>query len=245
MRENKAWLLAITALVLLSITGCNILKSSSPSSPDISQIDTPAITTTSPETSTSAAIITGTPSAITPTITGSVTSTPEIKTIVIDKPVPATYTTYTDPNGLFTISYPADWEIPQENKQQIAEVSSQVYQFLNGTIESQFTGGPLFTARKQQPFAVINLGFSVHDLHPTPGYSNENLSIYKTTADSHNAILVECDGWDPDAGKFRVLSMKIILYQNSWQIQCSARPEDYAKWENDFRTIAGSLRILK
>lgn len=245
MRTNKAWLLVTTVLVLLSITGCNILKSASPSNPVISQTDVSTTTTASPETSTSAAILTGTPSAITPAITGSVTSTPEIKTIVIDKPVPATYTTYTDPNGLFTISYPADWEIPQENRQQIAEISSQLYQFFNGTIESQFTGGLLFTARKRQPFTAIQLGFEAGKSNPTPRHPSEESLIYKTTVDEHDAVLVECDGLDPETGKFGVLRMQIIVRTNAWWIDCYARPEDYKNWENDFRSIAGSLRILK
>ncbi|MBN1191538.1 MAG: hypothetical protein JXA46_17410 [Dehalococcoidales bacterium] len=245
MKINKAWLFAVTALILLAMTGCIKKESVSPGSTAITSTGVSESTPASTQTSASAAMLTTTPPAITQTITSSATSTPEIKTIVIDKPVPATYATYHDPNGLFTISYPSDWEILQDSKKQIAEGSNQVLEFLNGTNKSKISGIPLFSALNKQPFAVVHLGFSANELYPTPGYTNENFSIYKTIIDSHDAILVECDGWNPDAGKFTVLSIKIILNKNAWQIQCSARPEDYEKVVDDFRSIAGSLRILK
>jgi hypothetical protein len=247
MRTNKAWLLVTTVLVLLSITGCNILKSASPSNPVISQTDVSTTTTASPETSTSAAILTGTPSAITPAITGSVTSTPEIKTIVIDKPIPATYTTYTDPNGLFTISYPADWVIREDNKQSILDTSNAVTRLENGIPDSKFGGGLLFGARTTlNPYAEFIMVFLPLQSNPTPVHSPSTSTLFRTSVGGREAMMVEDIGPKPDSGeKMKGLTVQIVIDRNTWRIEFTARPEDYKNWENDFRSIAGSLRILK
>jgi hypothetical protein len=194
------------------------------------------------------------PSTATPTVpivtpppisTSSGPTSPEIQTIVIDKPVPASYITYSDPNGLFRISYPGDWEIPPDQIQKITDNSNQVYQILNGTFKSSlFLGNLLFSARVKPSYPIVNFLFLPGRSNPEPPHSLDS-DLYKTSVGGRDAMMVEDLGFDPDNGTFRRLILVVISNGNTWRIECSARPDDYDKWANDFKFIAGSLRILK
>jgi hypothetical protein len=256
MRRKRAVFISFLMIIVLILAGCRFSKPTTPSesSPTVGQTPSPVFN--SPVETTSPVIVTSIPASTSPTnttpsplTTGPTPTSSEIQTIVIDKPVPTSYITYTDPNGLFKISYPGDWEIPNDKTQEIADASSQVSQFLKTSLKSKFEGGLLFQAQTNRPLALIILWFLPNVSNPTPGYeavyNGVNARLYKTIISGFDAIMVEQEGSSSDFGLLRSLDINIVVNRNTWCLYCSARPEDYHKWADDFKFIAGSLRILK
>jgi hypothetical protein len=250
MRKLAIFLLIIIMIVLV-FAGCLLSKPTTPqgNSPTAGQNPSPVFN--SPVETTSPVIVTSIPASTSPTSTtpSPLTSTPtpassEIQTIVIDKPVPASYTTYTDPNGLFKISYPGDWEIPPDKIKQIADNSSQVSQALSGIAIYNFVGNLLFSVRVRPSYPVVNLYYLPRFPNPTPPHPPET-TLYKTSVGGRDAMMVEKPGFDPDNGIFRVLILQVKVNIDAWRLECSSRPKEYDKWSDDFKAIAGSLRILK
>jgi hypothetical protein len=240
---NSKKMVGIWWLMVLSLiaAGCSSFSGPSPTptgSPTVSPSAPPTTTNSEVTTTTSSLVLT------TPSTTKLVSVSPEIETIVIDNPVPASYTTYTDPNGLFKISYPGDWVIPPEYATGMVNSSSQMAQFLDGRLSSP-VGGPLLIAQKSRssyPYVVVD--FVNGETNPVPGH-DKDFRLYKTTVDGRTAMVVETILADPDKGRFRGLTLQILVNGNAWRIDCATWPDDYKNWVSEFKSILGSFRILK
>jgi hypothetical protein len=244
----ESWLfLSIVSILVAVLTGCvspasNTATESNP--PLSSAVPSPVSSVISPSPSAS----TPAPASSKPSTSPSPTSK-EIQTIVIDKPVPASYTTYTDPNGLFKISYPDNFEIFKNEKQLFAECSDQVSRYLNKSLRPDSRGFWLFAADTHKPFAGISLNFYPWESNPTPYYNDYfegvTATVYKTTVGGYDAIMVEEKQFFTEIGMVRSLTLQIVKNQNAWHLLCCSLPEEYNNWADDFKSILGSLRILK
>jgi len=175
--------------------------------------------------------------------------------------IPAHFTTYTE-EGLFSISYPADWEtalfliegLEQNVKEIITSIEADAPVEKTSTIF--FAGLPIETG--YQP----NVNIGVESL---PGiiWTHDNLveaeirglqmiipdirefSRVKTTVDGRTVTIMEYEGTYPKLGKFHWLVMFTLVGKTAWIVTCTASPGEFNEWEEDFNAIVRSLRILK
>jgi hypothetical protein len=166
---------------------------------------------------------------------------------VIDKPVPATYTTYIDPNNLFKISYPPDWSINPTSIPNMEKASGDVSQYLKSSLPSKAFAAFLLGAHSPySPYSMragVSVAFRSQDVQPIPPYGDDPV-MYKSTVGGREVTIVESSSLDPDAGIFRTLDMAIVSGKDTWDISCWSLPENYKNWEKDFMSILGSFRIL-
>jgi hypothetical protein len=175
--------------------------------------------------------------------------------------IPANYTTYTDESGLFSISYPSDWEItPPQMIRLVPNVKDSINRLQSGLPIEKF--GIVFAAGRQsaggfEPSVNIALepvpaGISPLDqivesytqlrIETYPDY--RELSRIKKTVDGREATILEGEGTIPEEQYSMYIFQLLILTDKAiWVVTCGSVPEDSMKWQDDFNTIVSSLRM--
>ena len=69
-------------------------------------------------------------------------------------------------------------------------------------------------------------------------------SRVKTTVDGRTATIIECQLNIPGLGTLHYMFMFCIVNRTSWAVTCTALPDEYSEWEDDFDAVVRSLRIL-
>ncbi len=180
---------------------------------------------------------------------------------VSEPAIPAHFTTYTDEMGLFSISYPPDWE-------PALFLIEGLEQFTKEIIESVETGLPLervstiFFAGVPTEMYSPNVNIICESL-PGTGWTHDKAveaeiegiklvvqdyheySQVKTTVSGREATIVDLEVTYPVLGRFRALAMIILTDEVVWIVTCKASGGEFSKWEDDFYAIVRSLRILK
>jgi hypothetical protein len=173
--------------------------------------------------------------------------------------MPANYTTYTDKSGLFSISYPADWETPlsqtpmgqnaneSTNKPKSGlPVKEETLVFFSG--KRAITYDPYVNIALEPVPAAIStndqmIGSEVQSLRKACSDYHE-LSRVKTTIDGKEATILEWEGTAPGGQGLSYCQQLYILTDKAiWVVTCGSTPEESAQWKNDFDTILRSLRI--
>jgi predicted nucleic acid-binding Zn ribbon protein len=173
--------------------------------------------------------------------------------------IPAHFTTYTDELGLFSISYPPEWELDLESMEEIEQFSQEIISSITSDIpveEAHF----LFMAGL--PMEGTNVNITVEPLPATISTHDEmvaaaiaslkvvvsdyhEFSRVKTTVDNRTATIIECEATLAGLGTFHYVFMCCIVSKTIWMVTCTTSPDDYNEWEDDFDAIVRSLRILK
>lgn len=164
--------------------------------------------------------------------------------------IPAHYTTYTDEQGLFTISYPPEWELALELMEEIEQTELEEVSLLL-IAGLPFLGG--FNPNINIAVAPCPLIVCTHDAMVTgeiegmqatdPGY--QELSRVKTTIDNRTATILVSQGAYPDEPTYQYVQMFFLVGRTAWCVTCTTLPDEYSKWEDDFDAIVRSLRVLK
>ena len=176
--------------------------------------------------------------------------------------IPAHYVTYTDALGLFSISYPPEWELDLESMDDIENFAQEMISSITSDIpveEAHFvfmaglpvTGGyiPNVTILVEPLSATI----WTHDDMVRAGIQSLKLvfpdyreySRVKTTVDGRTATIIECQVNLAGIGTLHYMFMFCIVNRTIWTVTCTALPDEYSEWENDFNAAVRSLRILK
>ena len=71
------------------------------------------------------------------------------------------------------------------------------------------------------------------------------VSRVKTTIGGREAAIVDNETPIPDFGTYRALVMIVVKENTSWVVSCGTHLEKFADYEDTFRDIIGSFRILK
>jgi hypothetical protein len=171
------------------------------------------------------------------------------------------YITYTDKSGLFSISYPVDWEITSSETTLFGKNTSEIINRLQSGLPIDgfsviFFGGKPYQGA-YDPYIDIGVepvpaGMSTLDqilesnnqsaIDTYPDY--RELSRVKTTVDGREAVILETEGSIPqEQYAFYTIQSYILTDQTVWVVTCGSRPENSDKWKNDFDTIVRSLRI--
>jgi hypothetical protein len=204
----------------------------------------------------------GTKSAQPPSATEPTTVPPAPPQPLATPPViPANYTTYQDKSGLFSISYPSDWEPSLSNM-------TGIQQNVQETISSIKSGLPvkafsvIFFAGKPskgtyEPYVNISVepvpaGVATIEqvvesevLAARTAYKDfRELSGIKTTVGGREAAIIEWEGTIPVENYTMYFFQQYILTDKAiWGVTCGSRRENSTQWKNDFDTIVRSLRI--
>ena len=176
--------------------------------------------------------------------------------------IPSHFTTYTDKLGLFSISYPPEWELAleviEEAEQAVKDIISSIDSDLPverfscifaarlPTMEGFMTNvnivveplpGIMWTHDKVVTAAIEGIKAVVSDYH--------EFSRVKTTIDNRTATIIDYQATIAGLGTGRFVQMMFIVNKTFWGVTCTALPDEYSEWEDDFDAIVRSLRILK
>ncbi|UCH50849.1 MAG: hypothetical protein JSV54_07505 [Chloroflexota bacterium] len=171
------------------------------------------------------------------------------------------YTTYKDESGLFSVSYPADWEITPPEVTPFGQNAKETISRLQAGSPVEEFSVIFFGGKPDQgayePYVIIGVG-------PVPAeistldqlvdsdirvdketYSDfQELTRIKTTIDGKEATILDWEGTIPEEQyKLYCLQLYILTDKALWVVTCGSRPENSAQWKNDFNTIVRSLRI--
>lgn len=183
------------------------------------------------------------------------------KEVLPEPEIPTHFTTYTDEEALFSISYPPDWEpalyliegIEDAVKEVITSIESDVplegasIIFLAGlpteigydpsvTIVVESLPGIVWTHDNMVEAEVRGIKQSIPDYH--------EFSRLKTTVGGREATIVESDGTFPGGEKSHNLQMYILVGKTAWIVTCGTSIGDFNRWEADLSAVVRSLRIL-
>jgi len=180
---------------------------------------------------------------------------------VSEPTIPAHFTTYK--LGLFSISYPSDWELA--SSMFIEGITRDVENYLRdiGSIgslaggEVVFFGGiPYETGYNPNVNVIVILSsegrWELEDLIDAVQreYMNDAEEYYefsrtKTVVDGSEAIILDCAAKYPSLGEWHSLQMFLRDNNNNllWIVTCSViPPKDFSDFEDDFYAIVKSLR---
>ncbi len=176
--------------------------------------------------------------------------------------IPAHFTTYTNEAGLFSISYPPDWEpalsLIEGYEQTVKDVITSIA--ADAPVERAsiifFAGLPIETGYWP------NVNIVVESL-PGIVWTHDNLveaevrgikellqdyhefSRLKTTVGGREATIIESEGTFPGAEKTHYLQLYTLVGKTAWAVTCTTSPGEFNEWEEDLNAVLRSLRILK
>lgn len=165
------------------------------------------------------------------------TATPVPTTPVQTLSVPEGFFTHMDPEGVFSILYPASWVLNQPPifllfsaslKNQEASVFIQLLPVPEATHDSAIKYAEEMVSRWQQ-------SPNKYDLY----------AIEQRTAQGQEIATMEFMMTNPSGGKLHFLQAIMFAKNQVWTIVCSSVPELFDEYKKDFETIVDSLQIFK
>ena len=175
--------------------------------------------------------------------------------------IPPNFTTYTDNERIFSISYPQDWE---NALAEVANVNQSINDYIRSINASTPVGGThiVFVAGKPMG-AVLNPDVTVV-VQPLPagtwtldGIVNaeeqggqpffseyHELSRMETTVGGREVAIIENETTLQGITN-RGLAMYVPAGKNVWLIGCKTAPEKYSDFENTFHDILLSFRLYE
>ena len=186
-------------------------------------------------------------SCASPTLTPTTTPEPQI---------PPGFTTYTT-EGLFSISYPPEWEPATSVMEELFELAKEWVQSLDPEAQLEgeqmlFIGGLPTEEGWWWPNVNIavaprSVGYWELDeiVEVESQWNRELFQGYRevfrveTVIDAREAIIIESQVYD------RYLQAYIVKGKHVWIVSCTADAEDFKDYEDTFYSVVRSLRILK
>lgn len=177
--------------------------------------------------------------------------------------IPDDFDTYNDDTGLFSISYPEDWEVNLEILSEIKIIAQELTDSIRSGVSLENTSY-LFMAG-----VPTGLGYdpSVNIVVQPLPLSSKNISIeavadseaagFRKIADSYNEIsrtFTIIDGRDAAIVEYKAKSkglpdvhaivMNTIVGRTLWSVTCGTTVDtNFNKYEGDFQAIVHSLKI--
>jgi len=173
--------------------------------------------------------------------------------------IPAHFTTYTNEWGLFSISYPPEWELDLESMEETEQSCQEIISSITSDIP---VGEAHFLFMAGLPGEGSNVNIVVEPLPATISAHDEMVAVaieslklvvsdyhefsrVKTTIDNRTATIIDCQATAAGLGTYHWVFMCCIVNKTMWSVTCTTLPDDYNEWEDDFDAIVRSLRILK
>jgi predicted nucleic acid-binding Zn ribbon protein len=182
----------------------------------------------------------------------------------LEPAIPAHFTTYTNELGLFSISYPSEWELALSKIEGVTQDLNDYWKGIKPerTVEESsvvfFAGVPYKTGYNPNVFIVVipsdEGSWKLEDLVEAvvqqglmkDGQEYREFSRYKSIVDGKEAILLEYEVTYPALGNWRALEMYMRDGRMLIKVACSVLPpKNFSEYEADLYAIVRSLRILK
>lgn len=176
--------------------------------------------------------------------------------------IPAHFTTYTDEAGLFSISYPPDWELALSIIEDLEQAVKELVQSIESDAPIErasiifFAGAPVETGWMPNVNIVVESLPGLTWTHDEaveaevqgikqiyPDY--RQFSRTDTTIDGRKATIIDSEATIPGFGKTQQLQMFALVGKIVWIVTCTSEPGKFSESEEDFYAIVRSLRILK
>jgi hypothetical protein len=174
--------------------------------------------------------------------------------------IPANFVTYTDKSNVFSISYPNDWEIISPNDENTERfITAAIDDLKSGTSSERiamifYAGRPTETGHEPSVYVVIEPVTDPPRLFKAVDAELEGIhNVYKdyqeysrvnTKIGGREATIIDWSGTRAVKGNAHYLEMITVVDKKTTLIvNCSASPEDFAQWQNDFNTIINSFRL--
>lgn len=182
-------------------------------------------------------------------------------TSVSEPPIPANFITYTDESGLFSISYPSDWELALYLLEGLEEITKNIITSIESDAPVERLGYIFFAGLPTDTGYMPNVNIGVESLSRVISHDEmveanirslkslakdyHEFNRVKTTIDGRIATIIEYEFVVPTVGNCHFLAMVTLVGKTSWIVTCGARPEEFSNWKDDFDSIVRSLRILR
>jgi hypothetical protein len=178
----------------------------------------------------------------------------------LEPQIPANYTTYTDEAGIFSISYPPDWEPALFLIEDLDKATEELLTSIEEDLPLERTrtlflaGLPTGTGYapnvkvlvKSLPGIILThdqvVEAEIQGIKDAVGDS-QKFSRVKTTIGGREATIVDWEGTVPLG--LHSLQAIILVGKVVWVVTCLPPAGEFSKWESDFHAIVRSLRILK
>lgn len=175
--------------------------------------------------------------------------------------IPAHFTTYTDEQGLFSISSPPEWQLALEDLDDVTQAIEDIMNSIESDLPMDvvrvvfMAGLPIAGGYMPNVTVMVAPCPTIICTHDTTvraevealkaTYSSyRELSRVKTTVDGRTATILVYEV--PVYGiTFRYVQMLLLMGGTEWCITCTTLPDEYREWEDDFDAVVRSLRILK
>jgi len=176
--------------------------------------------------------------------------------------IPARFTTYIDEAGLFSISYPPDWEPALSLIEDLEQVTKDLIKSIEADLPVErasfifFAGVPIelgyepsvnilvesvpgviLTHDEVVELEIQGIKQVVEDYH--------EFSRIRATVGGREATIVDWEGIYPELGRLHNLQLFTFVGKVAWVVTCAPPAGEFSKWEDDFYHIVRSLRILK
>ena len=193
--------------------------------------------------------------------TGSTQPTPA-PAAVSEPAIPNHFITYTDEAGLFSISYPQDWELGLSRLEFREQSAKDIIKAIDSDAPVErasaifLAGLPIGTGSSPNVNIVVESlpggMWTMDEVAEAFVTSNKNyipdyyeFSRVKTTIDGREAIIVDYEGTYTGLIKCHYLLMVTLVGKTEWVVTCGALPGEFSKWQDNLNAIVRSLRILK
>ena len=179
----------------------------------------------------------------------------------VELEIPAHFITYTDEVGLFSISYPPEWELIPETgtlEQTVKEFMQNLERDLPlERVSLIFVAGvPCGEGHDPNVCIYVELlpgGAGTLDevvdaaIQESKSFLQDyrEFSRVRITVNGKQAIVEDSEAYVPNLGKNRWLTMHILAGRVYWNISCCTTPQKFGGYEDDFHTIVRSLRIFR
>lgn len=176
--------------------------------------------------------------------------------------IPAHFTTYTDEAGLFSISYPPDWELALSLIEDLEQSTKDLIESIESGLPLErvsaifFAGIPTEEGYSPNVNIIVEQlpeGINTHDEFIEASIGGVKIIIddyhefsrIKTTVSGRTVTILDWEGTFPQVGKSRIVQMGLMVGKTGWTITCRPPTGEFSKWEEDFDATVRSLRILK
>jgi len=193
------------------------------------------------------------------------TNAPVMEPQAVAPSLPSHFTTYTADSGVFSISYPSDWEVPMDLIAEMKEATVDLFQpdITPELAEAVRKANMVFVAgAKTESGYNPNVNVTVQVTEHTSGSLDKLIDISeqefrqsvrdfqevsrtKAIVDGHDALIVEFQYAVPAASSLcHSLLMTVRAKRSMWFVTCTVLPPlEFGDVADDFSAVLQSLRL--
>ncbi len=176
--------------------------------------------------------------------------------------IPANFTIYTNEAGLFSISYPPDWEPALSMIEGIEQTVGEIIKSIDSDAPLEQASFIFFAGVPIESGWLPNVSIVVESIPGFTGTHDEavemevrglkqlfpdyhEFSRIDETIDGRKATIIEYEATIPGSGKNHPIQMFTLVGKIVWVVTCSPELGKFSESEEDSYAIVRSLRILK